>query len=59
MNASSFPNDYTAYPDANGRFGDYGGRYVPETLMAPIEELTAAYFAASRSKPCTKRAPRR
>jgi len=26
-------NDYTAYPDRSGRFGDYGGRYVPETLM--------------------------
>jgi len=27
-------------------FGPYGGRYVPETLMAPLEELTAAYDAA-------------
>ena len=27
------PNDYAAYPDADGRFGDFGGRYVPETLM--------------------------
>jgi len=33
-------------PDARGYFGEFGGRYVPETLMAPIEELTAAYFAA-------------
>ena len=33
-------------PDARGRFGDFGGRFVPETLMAPIEELRAAYLAA-------------
>ncbi len=30
-----------------GRFGAYGGRYVPETLMAALEELEAAYAAAS------------
>ncbi|MFS8534558.1 MAG: tryptophan synthase subunit beta [Limnochordales bacterium] len=29
-----------------GRFGDYGGRYVPETLIPALEELTAAYAAA-------------
>ncbi len=33
-------------PDARGRFGPYGGRYVPETLMAPLEELEAAYTSA-------------
>jgi tryptophan synthase beta chain len=33
-------------PDARGYFGAYGGRFVPDTLVAPIEELTAAYFAA-------------
>src|SRR5258706_9510360 len=32
-------------PDARGYFGAYGGRFVPETLVAPIEELTAGYFA--------------
>ncbi|MGB9415510.1 MAG: tryptophan synthase subunit beta [Acidobacteriaceae bacterium] len=31
-----------------GRFGDYGGRYVPETLMAALEELEAAYEQAKR-----------
>jgi len=46
VNAPSLPNDYTAYPDANGRFGDYGGRYVPETLMPLVHELDAAYSAA-------------
>src|SRR5437868_8749744 len=33
-----------------GRFGDYGGRYVPETLMAALEELEAAYEKAKRDK---------
>jgi tryptophan synthase beta chain len=35
-------------PDARGYFGAYGGRYVPETLMAPVEALEAAYRAARR-----------
>ncbi|MBZ5578662.1 MAG: tryptophan synthase subunit beta [Acidobacteriia bacterium] len=33
-------------PDASGHFGPYGGRFVPEVLMAPIEELEQAYLAA-------------
>ena len=33
-------------PDAGGHWGPYGGRYVPETLMAPLEELTEAFEAA-------------
>ncbi|MHB1056464.1 MAG: tryptophan synthase subunit beta [Rhodanobacter sp.] len=36
--------DYNAYPDAHGRFGNYGGSYVAETLMAPLAELTEAYL---------------
>src|SRR5437763_5028632 len=39
-------NDYLAYPDSRGRFGDYGGRYVPETLMPLVLQLEAAYEAA-------------
>ena len=35
--------DYTHTPDARGRFGDYGGSYVSETLIAPLAELTAEY----------------
>ncbi len=31
-------------PDAGGHFGPYGGRYVPEVLMAPLEELEKAYL---------------
>jgi tryptophan synthase beta chain len=35
-------------PDATGHFGPYGGRFVPETLMHPIEELIAAYEESKR-----------
>jgi len=38
----------TAWPDARGRFGEFGGRFVPETLMHPVEELEQAYLAAQR-----------
>ena len=38
------PNPVTTqYPDALGRFGQYGGKYVPETLMPALFELEAAY----------------
>ncbi|MEY2466819.1 MAG: tryptophan synthase beta chain [Verrucomicrobiota bacterium] len=33
-------------PDATGHFGPYGGRYVPETLMHPLQELEEEYFRA-------------
>jgi tryptophan synthase beta chain len=33
-------------PDAGGHFGPYGGRYVPEVLMAPLEALEKAYIEA-------------
>jgi tryptophan synthase beta chain len=46
LNAPLKPNDYSAYPDGEGRFGDYGGRYVPETLMPLVLELNEAYEAA-------------
>ncbi|MDC7805753.1 tryptophan synthase subunit beta [Luteimonas sp BLCC-B24] len=39
-------SDYHAFPDANGHFGRYGGRFVADTLMEPIAELAAAYDAA-------------
>jgi tryptophan synthase beta chain len=41
MSEATFTN-----PDAGGHWGPYGGRYVPETLMAPLEELTEAFEAA-------------
>ncbi|HEX2561683.1 tryptophan synthase subunit beta [Phenylobacterium sp.] len=46
MNVPAKPNDYTAYPDAAGRFGRFGGRYMPETLMPLVHDLDAAYSAA-------------
>ncbi|MFM8820329.1 MAG: tryptophan synthase subunit beta [Phenylobacterium sp.] len=46
MNQIAPLNDYSAYPDPSGRFGDYGGRYVPETLMPLVHELEAAFRAA-------------
>ena len=33
-------------PDATGHFGQYGGRFVPEALVAAIDELTAAFHSA-------------
>jgi tryptophan synthase beta chain len=33
-------------PDARGYFGEFGGRFVPETLVQPVEALERAYFAA-------------
>jgi len=35
-------------PDARGRYGRYGGQYIPETLMAAVEELASAFDAAQR-----------
>ena len=32
-------------PDARGYFGEFGGRFVPETLVEPVEELERAYFS--------------
>ena len=37
----------TSQPDSTGHFGPYGGRFVPEVLMAPLEELERAYREAS------------
>ena len=42
--------DALPMPDASGHFGLYGGRYVPETLVAPLEEL-AAEFARAQKDP--------
>lgn len=36
----------TSQPDAGGHYGPYGGRYVPETLMSPLDELEKAYQEA-------------
>ena len=39
-------NNEERLPNAQGRFGDYGGRFVPETLMAAVEELRIGYEEA-------------
>ena len=39
----------TSQPDSQGHFGPYGGRYVPETLMSPLEDVERAWRAASES----------
>src|SRR5579864_1935641 len=40
------PDALSSVPDVHGRFGPYGGRYVPETLMAALTQLTAEYEKA-------------
>jgi len=37
-----------AFPDQRGRFGEFGGKFVPESLMAPLAELEQAYKEAQR-----------
>jgi tryptophan synthase beta chain len=41
-------NPLPTVPDAHGYFGQYGGVYVPETLYAPLQELTVAYEEAKK-----------
>src|SRR5947209_7685110 len=38
--------EHNLYPDERGRFGTFGGKFVPESLMAPLAELEAAYEQA-------------
>src|SRR5947209_687441 len=45
MSTAPPPIETGSLPDARGRFGEFGGRYVPEVLMPAFEELTAAYEA--------------
>ncbi len=40
----------TEYPDSRGRFGEFGGRFVPETVMGALDELEVGY-AAARNDP--------
>ena len=42
---------------AAGRFGSYGGRYVPETLMAALQELESAYAEAREGQGISRRIP--
>ena len=47
MPATGAPRiDRSSLPDASGHFGPYGGIFVPETLMAALEELQGVYAKA-------------
>ncbi len=46
--AVTTPAPLSAVPDSRGRFGEFGRRYVPETLMYALDELTEAYEDAKR-----------
>jgi tryptophan synthase beta chain len=41
---------HNVYPDERGRFGDFGGKFVPESLMAALAEVEAAYQASLTDK---------
>ena len=41
--------DYN-FPDIHGRFGKYGGKYVPETLITPLKELEEVYSDLSKNR---------
>ena len=47
-------NSSAKIPDAQGHFGPYGGRFVPETLMHPLQELEDEYLRAQKN-PAFKR----
>ena len=44
--AKTPPNSWSQWPDANGRFGEFGGRYVAETLMPLVLDLEQEYARA-------------
>lgn len=46
MNETPKPNSFRSQPDADGHFGDFGGRYVAETLMPLILDLEREYRSA-------------
>ena len=54
MSKSTFENksetDRFSLPDERGRFGPYGGSFVPETLAHPLSELNEAYLEAQKDK---------
>ncbi|HET8760628.1 MAG TPA: tryptophan synthase subunit beta [Nitrospiria bacterium] len=43
-------SNVTAVPDVRGRFGDYGGRFVPETLIPALDELAREYAKARKDR---------
>ncbi len=46
LQSTSATYQHSLYPDARGRFGSFGGKFVPESLMEPLAELEAAYIQA-------------
>jgi len=49
-NAPNMADPEIKLPDENGRFGPYGGQYVPETLMAALAELESTYVEAQKDE---------
>ncbi len=49
-NSAADPPDYTHLPDDLGHFGRYGGRFVPETLIAPLQALENAWRESRRDE---------
>ena len=54
QNRSQSTYQHGAFPDQRGRFGEFGGKFVPESLMAPLAELEQAYNEAQHD-PAFKR----
>lgn len=46
VHAAAATDTIPARPDSNGRYGKFGGKYVPETLISALEELEKAYAEA-------------
>jgi tryptophan synthase beta subunit len=53
--ATTEPRQTNAVPDAAGHFGDFGGQYIPETLMPAVAELEVAYHEAMADPEFTTR----
>ncbi len=49
--SNEFMANLSQVPDIAGRFGDFGGRYVPETLTAALDELAVRTIKRSGTKP--------
>ena len=50
LNNVDFETYFKHYPDKDGYFGKYGGRYISEELKAAMEEITEAYFSICQSR---------
>lgn len=46
LSENSFTEQKTPYPDDKGRYGDFGGQFVPETLFSALEELEQVFRSA-------------